>query len=386
MAWRLLEPVKYDHIETLSSLQRRTVFWILYCFDSGFSITTGRPTSMDDSFIDVNIPRNLDDTHCQSPEDQPSDVAYPTSVSAIIAQARLAKLANRNYKKFSGISPCADPEHETSLMEHMLDNWRSSLPSYFSSDDVPAWFARSRKVVLWKEANVRILLLLASQRQRTDLHEKVTVGQRYQHAAAGTLTDICEFYKNSQTPANPGLVWYAVYFMLQASLALSVHELAKSNISSLPSGQTSEAHTYDHLIYQTRDCLESLGQYDATSARALRSLAQLQKSVVQSRAEGDRPLPHSDESLDSDAGFAETATTSNVRQSTDFHQIRNMTNLQIPTETENWPPTFSSEYDDVAMPAFNDIINTSFPVYDHEDFLAGVFQDCYGPFHFDQGT
>lgn len=42
--------------------RRRQVFWTLYCFDSGFSITTGRPTIMHDAFIDTRLPRNIDDS------------------------------------------------------------------------------------------------------------------------------------------------------------------------------------------------------------------------------------------------------------------------------------------------------------------------------------
>lgn len=49
------------HGDILAHERRRQVFWTLYCFDSGFSITTGRPTTISDAFIDVKIPRNIDD-------------------------------------------------------------------------------------------------------------------------------------------------------------------------------------------------------------------------------------------------------------------------------------------------------------------------------------
>ena len=47
---------------TLSKEIRRRVWWILYMFDSGFSITMGRPTTASDAFIDVQLPLNIDDT------------------------------------------------------------------------------------------------------------------------------------------------------------------------------------------------------------------------------------------------------------------------------------------------------------------------------------
>lgn len=43
--------------------ERRRVIWsILYCFDSGFGITTGRPVLTSDSFIETRLPRNIDDS------------------------------------------------------------------------------------------------------------------------------------------------------------------------------------------------------------------------------------------------------------------------------------------------------------------------------------
>jgi transcriptional regulatory protein GAL4 len=55
------------NVETLAHERRRQVFWVLYCFDSGFSITTGRPTTVSDSFIDARMPRNIEDIVSSSP-------------------------------------------------------------------------------------------------------------------------------------------------------------------------------------------------------------------------------------------------------------------------------------------------------------------------------
>lgn len=47
---------------TVLAERRRRVFWTLFCFDSGLSITTGRPTTIIDAFMDVRMPRNIDDS------------------------------------------------------------------------------------------------------------------------------------------------------------------------------------------------------------------------------------------------------------------------------------------------------------------------------------
>lgn len=375
------EPSQQGKVDTLSELRRRTVFWVLYCFDSGFSITTGRPTFMIDSFIDVNIPRNFDDSSCRASGHQPIEVPHPTNLSAIIAQARLAKLANKAYGQFSSVSPCTDADHQTSVMEHMLQTWRSSLPGYFFTEEVPFWFKRSRKVVLWKEDNVRILLLLASQRQRTDLHEKIAVGQRYQAAAAATIVDICTFYEDSQMPPNPGLGWYAVYFLLQAALALSVHELAKCNISALPEAQErADARTYDELVEKTRKCLGSLAQFDQNGATALRGLAQLQKGVVRSRSDASMPASQHAASIMPSQGFALSTDDSGAP-----HPMRDVGTLRDSTGMVESTNTLASGADGVFTHGLYDFMDTSFSAFDNGDFLAGVFQDCYGPFQSNQG-
>jgi len=380
------EPNQHGDADTFSKLRRRTLFWVLYCFDSGFSITTGRPGFMCDSFIDVNIPHNLNDTRCEAPDDQPSEVLEPTSVSAIMAQARLAKVANKAYAQFSGVSPCADADHQTCIMEHMLDSWRTSLPDYFYKDDVPSWFLGSRKIVLWKESNVRILLLLASQRQRTDLHEKITVGQRYQSVATDTLVDICTFLKDSQILVNQSIAWYAVYFVLQAALALSVHELAKSTITSLPSRQgCAGSQTYDQLMNQTRTCLQHLAQFDVNCARALRGLVQLQRGVVQSRAESILPPPQDTGRVPTQSDPPDTNTLNDIRP-TETCPERDLPNRNGPPEPVDPPDAFPYGSNGIYMPGFHDVMDVSFPAFDNGQFLAGVFQDCYGPFQFTQGT
>jgi transcriptional regulatory protein GAL4 len=41
--------------------RRRQLFWVLYCFDSGFNITTGRPPYAQEGIIDTALPSNIDD-------------------------------------------------------------------------------------------------------------------------------------------------------------------------------------------------------------------------------------------------------------------------------------------------------------------------------------
>lgn len=50
-----------DVRDDLLQERRRQLFWVLFCFDCGFNITTGRPPSMYEGFVDCRLPRNIDD-------------------------------------------------------------------------------------------------------------------------------------------------------------------------------------------------------------------------------------------------------------------------------------------------------------------------------------
>ena len=54
-------PSGTGNTDTLLNERRRVVWWIVYCFDSGLSFTTGRPIMVSDSFIETKLPRNIDD-------------------------------------------------------------------------------------------------------------------------------------------------------------------------------------------------------------------------------------------------------------------------------------------------------------------------------------
>ncbi|KAK9428640.1 fungal-specific transcription factor domain-containing protein [Lipomyces doorenjongii] len=269
--------------------RRRLLFWALYCFDSGFSITTGRPIMVADSFIDVRKPKNVDDSLCEWSSPLPSEVDYPTSCSAIIAQARLAVIANKVYSTFLATQPCPDVNHSLAVMEQNLQNWRSALPVFFFNPEVPNWFIGPRQVVLWKETNLRILLLLASQRQQNDEHDKAAIGAKYEIAAVQTISDITDFCQVHADVVHVGLSWYAVYFLLQAILALGVNQLrANFKRDSQPPSDESDVPSWETAFARARQCLENLGRFFNPSTRTLRILDRL-RSKIRKAATHSRP-------------------------------------------------------------------------------------------------
>lgn len=259
--------------------RRRLLFWTLYCFESGFSITTGRPTLVSDSFIDVRKPKNIDNSQYASTA---REVDHPTECTAITAQARLAVIANRIHTNFLSVRSCFDVDHQIAILERAIQNWRDSLSTIFWDDNVPRWFLGPRQVVLWKEANLRILLLIAGQRLQADEDDKAALGARCQNVAIGTISDISHFCQAHSELIHQGISWYAVYFLLQAALALSAHQLMKRHqfprsrsAAQLGTGE----EQWSSALNKAQECLEMLGKTNKAATRTRRLLERLRQNV-----------------------------------------------------------------------------------------------------------
>jgi transcriptional regulatory protein GAL4 len=289
-------------VDSFALQQRRLMFWTLYCFDSGFSMTTGRPTMVSDTFIDIRKPTNIDESVPNTPSDTLREVDYPTTASAIIAQARLAVIANKVYNKFLSVQACSDVEDLVATMEQTIRNWRSSLPWFFFDSDVPQWFLGPRQVVLWKADNLQIALLLASQRNQVEDHEKMSISYKCQTVAIRTIVDISQFCLDHQQLVNIGLSWYAVYFLLHGILALGLHQL----VTVRKNGSTAHSHRREELpesaesaIARARECLQMLGRTNRAALRTLQIADRIEDTLADrmrganGRADstGHHPLP-----------------------------------------------------------------------------------------------
>ncbi|BCS24456.1 uncharacterized protein APUU_40900A [Aspergillus puulaauensis] len=268
------EPPSGTAHDTLLNERRRAVWWVVYCFDSGFSLTTGRPVMASDSFIETRLPLNVDDSNCALDSPLTAPVDRPTTYSAIIAQARLVSIANRI---FSEIISCPyrqsfDLKAPRSI-DHQLKAWRLSLPSYFTAQDVPTWFRGPRAIVGWKEQNLRMLLWWGSQRLCSVPSEREEAQNMCHFAAVETIQDVTTFCRDFFDTLHTGLSWYATYFLFQASVVLSIHHLRP-----LPPLDSSLAAVNQELwfssISRARDCLASLGP---TNNAAMRCLAVLDR-------------------------------------------------------------------------------------------------------------
>ncbi|KAL4908300.1 hypothetical protein BDW74DRAFT_166070 [Aspergillus multicolor] len=284
------EPPTGQINNTLFNERRRAVWWVVYCFDSGFSLTTGRPVMASDSFIETRLPLNIDDSTIplDSPLPPPSD--QPTTYSAIIAHARLVSIGNRIFSEIIS-GPYRDNFSLKSprSIDHQLKAWRLSLPSYFSAQDIPPWFRGPRAIVGWKEQNLRMLLWWGSQRLCADNLSMSVEREEAQNTchftAVETIQNITTFCLDYADIIHIGLSWYATYFLFQASVVLSIHHLRP-----VPQVDGSLAAVNRELwlssIERARACFASLG---TTNRAALRCLAVLDR--IRDRSPG-QPTQH----------------------------------------------------------------------------------------------
>ncbi|KAJ0162080.1 Regulatory protein GAL4 [Colletotrichum tanaceti] len=264
--------------DTLGHERRRQLFWTIYCFESGFNITTGRPPAMSDDFIDTRVPRNIDDKELPLKAPVPPSVDYPTTYSAIIAHAELAKIADAVYHEFL-LAKTAGTKIEyrvAETLERDLNRWQQALPAYFVAPaaDCPSWFRAPRAVVLWKEQNLRILLWRGSQLQHSYLPTKVDADKKCLDAAMRSVHDIAAFCLASEGAGllHQGIIWYATYFLFQATLVLEANHLTCAAQSAQSAQSEQDRAAWQHSVSKSRACLKALAPRSRPARRCLEML------------------------------------------------------------------------------------------------------------------
>ena len=187
-------------------------------------------------------------------------------------------------------------------MEVKLFNWRHTLPGYFTSSSVPAWFLGPRAVVSWKEQNLRMLLWRTSQRRHNTPGGKSVADWKCYAAAVETIRDVSVFCKEHKAALHAGLSWYATYFLFQAILVLEV-----SQVEAPHGGVAAAAAAADSLvgdkswaqaIAQGRSCLQLL-KPNTPAGRCLETLDRLHAFLAPGPGPGpgqaaEQPVPTED--------------------------------------------------------------------------------------------
>lgn len=232
---------------------RRRTWWTLFIFASGAQLTLGRPAI---SFVGVNVrlPANLDDDDLAvDMEELPESKPGPTTASCLIAQIKLAKIANAvqvelltNYR----------PRYEKAVkLEENIRAWWQGLPPFFDQAvhleprlEVP------KNILLWRSFHLRVVL------NRPFLFEAIATKSRISTsagqiqsclvAAEECVSSICGFIESTDNRQR-GLAWYATYWLITASFI-------QATCYSYSPGDPLAA-SWKSSLQRALRCLESLG-------------------------------------------------------------------------------------------------------------------------------
>ncbi|KAI0156569.1 fungal-specific transcription factor domain-containing protein [Xylariaceae sp. FL1272] len=268
-----------DESDTFENERRRTLFWIIKCFENGFNITTGRPPTVFDGFIDTRVPRNINDENLSFDSSVPPETEHPTTSSAIISQAHLTRAGDAAYQEFL-LAKTAGTKVEyrvAEMLEQRFDEWRRNLPKYFTSPEVPSWFLGPRAILLWREQNLRLLLWRGTQEHHSFLPDKQSAETKCLDVAMQTIHEVSSFCADYPSALHSGLTWYSTYFVFQAALVIEASYLQDAKQQRLESDISGR----EHSLFQARACLDTLAQFSKSAARCNEVLSSIHDRLHQ---------------------------------------------------------------------------------------------------------
>jgi hypothetical protein len=248
---------------------RRRVWWTLYVFVSGAQLTLGRPP-VSLVGVGVRLPSNLDDQDLAVDlEELPPCKTGPTMTSCLIAQVKLAKIANAvqvelltNYL----------PRHDKAVkLNESIRQWWSELPAYFDKDvyldphlEIP------KRVLLWRAFHLQIVLnrpiLFQAIATKSDIQASIGLIGSCLSAADNCVLSICSFLESTDN-RSMGLAWYATYWLITASFVQATCYIYDPAHPFAPNWKTS--------LQRAVDCLGSLGSSHDMALRARNLLQKL---------------------------------------------------------------------------------------------------------------
>lgn len=269
---------------------RRRVWWVLYIFDAGAAVTFGRPINLPDpEIVDVRLPLNInDDALTAETVETPVQLFGPSIYSGIIAQSKFCRLTNGIYNRLiSKPSPSAEESLE---FNKSIENLMNELPEYFQEnaliDTSRQWFVLTRYRLLWRVKNFQVImfrpfilqrvLLVGDNMQRlqsnlTNSHAEQECRRICIQSARETINLVCQFLGTFQHSSIS--VWYALYFLFQASLIPII------SLSAEPNSPDAPAWLDD--VSRTKDILLSLTQQNGLAARFYGVIERLSQQYLQ---------------------------------------------------------------------------------------------------------
>ncbi|GAA5988502.1 hypothetical protein JCM10908_003591 [Rhodotorula pacifica] len=261
--------------------QRRRVWYILFCFESGAGITFGHPSTLPTFGVDVWPVLNVPDTvFTPATTIRPAPSSGATAYSSTFYQACFHQLAGQVLNCLT-VNPHL-PLDDVLRLYHDVDSFQASLPPFFFSAQ-PAWFDFARHRLAWRLDNLRMVIL-----RQTFLKVSLAPGpvSPEEEKCWGKCVDCAaEVIRSVQRFTSSGSrcmmeLWYALHFVIPSTflplIALRVRPSSPTAIEWLD------------VVQSAKSILERIS-HALLKPLASRCLTII--SAVANLSEGGRPYP-----------------------------------------------------------------------------------------------
>jgi transcriptional regulatory protein GAL4 len=208
---------------------RRRIWWGLYIFDAGASVTFGRPINLPAiSTVDAKMLLNVEDDDLTfGTVTAPNERDTPTLYSGMISQTKFTLKTTDLYNRLiSKPSPTAE---EVLTLDKQIDEFIDELPMWFREHQIPertdSWLMFARYRLHWRYKNLRIIMFRPfviqglGEAYQTSSKMSSAESRCYEiclRNAHETIVSVNEFVSTCQLSSIS--VWYAVFFLFQACL------------------------------------------------------------------------------------------------------------------------------------------------------------------------
>ncbi|GAA6032719.1 hypothetical protein JCM8097_000758 [Rhodosporidiobolus ruineniae] len=182
---RKVPPIQAKRMSPYILQLRRRIFWSAYTLDRMMAMSLGRPASISDHDIDIELPLNF---HCVSADfnlDNPPQ--GPTSMSSSIHFIKLMRIESIIQKQAYRVDKTSDEPPEPLLQ--LLDQWDAEIPDVAAEPNCWTIPCCTREWFLSRSADARMYLL----RPRTA--DPATADPRFVKLIAKYAAEACEIQK-----------------------------------------------------------------------------------------------------------------------------------------------------------------------------------------------
>lgn len=201
---------------------RRRVWWCIYIFDCGQTITFGRPLGIPSAGIDLKLPTNTLDVYVtKSSKREPLSENGPTIYSSLRLQALFHLFTNGIYERIIS-DPYPSANELLQWDDNYIKRWESMIPTYFATGaNLKNEFELAHAVLHWRCSNLRILMyrsFLLGQKDSPTENEFATEAARVCLQECRSTIGLMSAFWTDETNRTRMDAWYSLFFLIPAML------------------------------------------------------------------------------------------------------------------------------------------------------------------------